>query len=34
VPDFALLDALFERLKIGPLTRNRAHQILHGEPAT
>lgn len=27
-PDFAVLDPLFERLKIGPLTRNRAHQIL------
>jgi 5'-3' exonuclease len=30
-PDFALLDALFERLKIGPLTRNRARQVLQLE---
>ncbi|MBS0382706.1 MAG: exodeoxyribonuclease IX [Proteobacteria bacterium] len=27
-PDHATLDALFERLKIGPLTRTRAHQVL------
>jgi 5'-3' exonuclease len=27
-PDTAALDALFGRLKIGPITRNRAHQIL------
>jgi 5'-3' exonuclease len=27
-PDAAALDTLFERLKIGPITRNRAHQIL------
>ena len=32
-PDAATLDALFERLKIGPITRNRAHQILAMEPA-
>lgn len=30
-PDAAMLDALFERLKIGPITRNRAHQILRME---
>jgi 5'-3' exonuclease len=28
VPDAAALDALFERLRIGPLTRTRAHTIL------
>ena len=27
-PDFTALDALFDHLKIGPLTRARAHQIL------
>ena len=32
-PDAAALDALCERLKIGPLTRKRAHQLLHMEPA-
>lgn len=32
--DPALLDTLFERLKIGPLTRTRAHQLLQREAAT
>ena len=32
--DVAVLDALFERLKVGPLTRARAHQVLQLEPAT
>ncbi len=32
-PDPAALDALFERLRIGPLTRTRAHQILQTETA-
>ncbi|HEX7324745.1 MAG TPA: 5'-3' exonuclease H3TH domain-containing protein, partial [Rhodanobacteraceae bacterium] len=32
-PDLAALDALLERLRIGPLTRARAHQILQAEPA-
>ena len=32
--DAAVLDALFERLKVGPLTRTRAHQVLQLEPAT
>lgn len=31
-PDAASLDDLFERLKIGPLTRSRAHQVLQVEP--
>lgn len=30
--DTAVLDALCERLKIGPLTRTRAHQLLQMEP--
>jgi 5'-3' exonuclease len=33
-PDPALLDVLFERLRIGPLTRTRAHQLLQMEPTT
>ncbi|WHZ18478.1 MAG: DNA polymerase I [Rhodanobacteraceae bacterium] len=33
-PDFVALDALFERLKIGPMTRTRARQVLQLEPAT
>ena len=32
-PDPAALDALFERLRIGPLTRTRAHQILQSDTA-
>ena len=32
-PDFAALEALFERLKVGPLTRARAHEILQPGPA-
>ncbi len=30
-PDFTALDALFERLKVGPLTRSRARRILQPE---
>lgn len=33
-PDFAALDALLERLRVGPLTRARAHEVLRLEPAT
>ncbi|HET7931485.1 MAG TPA: 5'-3' exonuclease H3TH domain-containing protein [Rhodanobacteraceae bacterium] len=33
-PDAVALDALFEQLKIGPITRNRAHQILTMDPAS
>ncbi|HEX5489455.1 MAG TPA: 5'-3' exonuclease H3TH domain-containing protein [Rhodanobacteraceae bacterium] len=33
VPDAAELDRLFERLRIGPLTRTRAHQILQSRVA-
>ncbi len=32
-PDIQTLDALFERLRIGPLTRTRAHEILGMETA-
>jgi 5'-3' exonuclease len=32
-PDIATLDALFERLRIGPLTCKRAHEILRMETA-
>ena len=32
-PDIGALDALFERLRIGPLTRSRAHEILRTESA-
>ncbi|HEX7369338.1 MAG TPA: 5'-3' exonuclease H3TH domain-containing protein, partial [Rhodanobacteraceae bacterium] len=31
--DAAALDAVFERLKLGPLTRERAHKILQTERA-